>query len=47
MMDHLFKMIILLPCFTFQAGLKRPTNSKFFPIFFTILLGFLSPLCSF
>ena len=42
-MEHLFKLLILLPCFYFSAGLKKANrDSKFFPIF-TIFTGFTSP----
>lgn len=42
-MEHLFKMVILLPCFTFSAGLKGQTEIVRFSQFFTIFTGFTSP----
>lgn len=42
-MEHLFKMIILLPCFTFSAGLTRIIEKVNFSQFFTIFTGFTSP----
>lgn len=34
-MDHLFKMIILLPCFYFFSWIEKANrDSKFFPIFY-------------
>lgn len=42
-MEHLFKMIILLPCFYFFSWIDKDNReSKFFPIF-TIFTGFTSP----
>ncbi|VQO12997.1 Uncharacterised protein [Streptococcus pneumoniae] len=39
-MEHLFKMIILLPCFYFFSWIDKDNReSKFFPIF----TGFTSP----
>lgn len=50
-MEHLFKMIILLPCFYFFSWIDKDNReSKFFPIFPNFLLFLLDlhhPLCSF
>ena len=46
-MEHLFKLLILLPCFYFFSWIEKANrDSKFFPIF-TILLDLHHPLCSF
>lgn len=43
-MEHLFKMIILLPCFYFFSWIERANrDSKIFLNFFTIFTGFTSP----
>ena len=44
MMEHLFKLLILLPCFYFFSWIERPTgDSKFFPIFYYFYWSLHSP----
>ena len=46
-MEHLFKLLILLPCFYFFSWIEKLNrDSKFFPILL-FLLGLHHPLCSF
>ena len=42
MMEHLFKLLILLPCFYFFSWIEKANRDSKFSQFFTIFTGFTS-----